>query len=46
MANARPDGTRHKCDFACKDRTVNGYIGLQEHGLPCWFKNIKIKPLK
>jgi hypothetical protein len=23
-----------------------GYIGLQDHDSPCWFKNIKIRPLK
>jgi hypothetical protein len=42
----RPDGTRHKFDIAYKDHPRSGYIGLQDHGSPCWFKNIKIKPLK
>ena len=42
----RPDGTRHKFDIAYKDHPRKGYIGLQDHGSPCWFKNIKIKPLK
>jgi hypothetical protein len=44
--NERPDGTRHKFDIAYKDHPRSGYIGLQDHGAPCWFKNIKIKPLK
>lgn len=44
--NLRPDGTRHKFDIAFKDHPRRGYIGLQDHGAPCWFKNIKIKPLK
>jgi hypothetical protein len=44
--NVRPDGTRHKFDIAYKDHPRKGYIGLQDHGSPCWFKNIKIKPLK
>jgi hypothetical protein len=42
----RPDGTKHKFDIAYKDHPRKGYIGLQDHGSPCWFKNIKIKPLK
>jgi len=41
----RPDGTAHKFDVAYKDHPRKGYIGLQDHGAPCWFKNIKIKPL-
>ena len=45
-ANKRPDGTTHKFDIAYKDHPVKGYIGLQDHGSPCWFRNIKIKPLK
>jgi Domain of Unknown Function (DUF1080) len=44
-ANVRPDGTRHKFDIAYKDHPRKGYIGLQDHGSSCWFKNIKIKPL-
>jgi hypothetical protein len=43
--NVRADGTPHKFDIAYKDHPVKGYIGLQDHGSPCWFKNIKIKPL-
>jgi hypothetical protein len=44
--NERPDGSKHKFDIAYKDHPRKGYIGLQDHGAPCWFKNIKIKPLK
>jgi hypothetical protein len=44
--NKRPDGTRHKFDEVFKDHLQDGYIGLQDHGSPCWFKNIKLKPLK
>lgn len=28
-----------------KDQPLRGYIGLQDHGSPCWFKNIKLKPM-
>jgi hypothetical protein len=41
----RPDGTAHKFDRAMKDQPRTGYIGLQDHGSDCWFKNIKLKPL-
>lgn len=43
--NKRPDGTPHKFDVAFKDHARKGYIGLQDHGAPCWFKNIKLRPL-
>lgn len=45
QANKRPDGTAHKFDIAYRNHPRTGYIGLQDHGSPCWFKNIKIKPL-
>jgi hypothetical protein len=44
--NKRPDGSPHKFDIAYKDHPRQGYIGLQDHGSDCWFKNIKLKPLK
>ncbi|HEV3165962.1 MAG TPA: DUF1080 domain-containing protein [Isosphaeraceae bacterium] len=43
--NQRPDGSPHKFDIAYKDHPRRGYIGLQDHGSPCWFKNIKLRPL-
>ena len=43
--NKRPDGSAHKFDVAYKDHPHRGYIGLQDHGSPCWFKNIKLKPV-
>jgi len=44
-ANRRPDGTEHKFDIAFKEHPRRGYIGLQDHGSPCWFKNIKLRPI-
>ena len=42
----RPDGSAHKFpEFAFKDRPRKGYIGLQDHGSPCWFRSIKLLPL-
>jgi hypothetical protein len=43
--NKRPDSTAHKFDVAYKDHPRKGYIGLQDHGSDCWFRNIKLKPL-
>jgi hypothetical protein len=44
--NKRPDGSPHKFDVAYKQHPRQGYIGLQDHGQDCWFKNIKLKPRK
>jgi hypothetical protein len=43
--NRRPDGSEHKFDIAYKNHPRRGYIGLQDHGSPCWYKNIKLKQL-
>ena len=43
--NRRPDGTEHKFDIAYRNHPRLGYIGLQDHGADCWFKNIKLRPL-
>jgi hypothetical protein len=43
--NQRPDGSPHKFDIAYKNHPRKGYIGLQDHGAPCWYKNIKLLPL-
>ena len=43
----RPDGSTHKfTGVAWKNHPRKGYIGLQDHGSPCWYKNIKVLPLK
>jgi len=46
MPNRRPDGSEHKFDIAYKGHPRFGYIGLQDHGSACWYKNIKIKPIE
>jgi hypothetical protein len=43
--NKRPDGSDHKFDVAYKEHPRKGYIGLQDHGSDCWYRNIKLKPL-
>lgn len=45
QAYKRPDGSGHKFDIVYKDHPTTGYIGLQDHGSTCWYKNIKLKPL-
>ncbi|MEE8450881.1 MAG: DUF1080 domain-containing protein [Thermoguttaceae bacterium] len=47
----RPDGTKHKFQLGGKGRAVKdfarvGYLGVQDHGHPVWYKNVKILPLK
>jgi hypothetical protein len=44
-ANKRPDGSSHKFDVIYAQHPQTGYIGLQDHGADCWFKNIKLLPL-
>jgi hypothetical protein len=44
--NTRPDGTPHKFDVAYQGHPRQGYLGLQDHGSDCWYKNIKLLPLK
>ncbi len=40
-----PDGTKNKFKTAYKNMPRKGHIGLQDHGQPVWFRNIKIKQL-
>ncbi len=42
--NRRPDGSEHKFDIAYNLHPRKGYIGLQDHGSDCWYKNIKLLP--
>ena len=45
-AGKNPDGTKNKYRKALKDFPRSGYIGLQDHNHPVWFRNIKVKKLK
>lgn len=40
-----PDGSKNKFPRPLKDFARTGYIGLQDHGLPVWFRDIRIKQL-
>ena len=42
----RPDGSKHKfTKVTVKDLPRSGYLGFQDHGQDCWYKNVKIKDL-
>jgi hypothetical protein len=42
----RPDSSDHKFrDTIYRDHPRKGYIGLQDHGADCWYRNIKLRPL-
>ncbi len=40
-----PDGSPNKFKYAYNTMTRPGYIALQNHGNPIWYRNIKVKPL-
>jgi hypothetical protein len=44
-AHKNPDGTKNKFNTAYKNMPREGKIGLQYHGDPVWYRNIKIKQL-
>ena len=44
--NKNPDGTKNKFPTALKDFARNGHVGLQDHGLPVWYRNVRIRELK
>jgi len=43
--NKNPDGSPNKFDTPLKDFARAGYVGLQDHGRPVWYRNIRIKRL-
>ena len=45
-AHKNPDGTKNKFQNAYKDMSREGHIGLQYHGHPVWFRNLKVKPIR
>ncbi|MFO0891861.1 MAG: DUF1080 domain-containing protein [Isosphaeraceae bacterium] len=42
----RPDGSAHKfTNVAIGKLPRVGYLGFQDHGSDCWFRNVRIRPL-
>jgi hypothetical protein len=44
-ANKNPDGSKNKFPRAMKDFARSGHIGLQDHGRPVWYRNLRLKRL-
>jgi hypothetical protein len=44
-AGKNPDGTPNKFKYAYKDMPRIGLIGLQDHGSPLWFRNVRMYKL-
>jgi len=43
----RPDGSDHKFSHVAIGKLPRtGYIGFQDHGSDCWYKNVKVKELE
>ena len=45
-AKKNPDGTPNKFPRPIKEFARAGYVGLQDHGRPVWYRNIRVKPLE
>ena len=43
--NTNPDGSQNKFPRALKDFARHGHLGLQDHGRPIWYRNIRVKRL-
>lgn len=45
-AHENPDGSANKFATPLKDFARSGLIGLQDHGRPVWYRNIRVKRLE
>jgi hypothetical protein len=43
--NKNPDGTPNKFATPLKNFARRGHVGLQDHGRPVWYRNVRIQPL-
>ncbi|MBN2452061.1 MAG: DUF1080 domain-containing protein [Lentisphaeria bacterium] len=44
-AGRNPDGTPNKFQYAYRDMARTGHLGLQYHGQPIRFRNLRLRPL-
>ena len=44
-AHKNPDGSKNKFRDPLKKIQHAGYLALQTHGKPCWYRKIKVRPL-
>jgi hypothetical protein len=44
-AGKSPDGSKNRFTKALKDFARDGQLGFQDHGQPCWDKNVKLRKL-
>ena len=45
QGNRNPDGSRNKFKTALSQLPRTGHIGLQDHGQPVWFRNLRVERL-
>lgn len=45
LPNQNPDGSPNKFPRALKDFARRGHIGLQDHGRPVWYRNLRVQRL-
>jgi len=45
QARKGPDGTANKFERPLREFARSGFLGLQDHGTPVWYRNIRIKTL-
>jgi hypothetical protein len=45
QARQNPDGSANKFEKPLREFARRGFVGLQDHGTPVWYRNVRIRPL-
>jgi hypothetical protein len=45
-AGRNPDGTPNKFETAYREMPREGHLGLQDHGHPVWYRNVRVQRLE